>query len=287
MVTKDHPELSITKQCELLGVSRSTYYHEPRGESAYNQELMQKIDRQYMKTPFYGSRQMKRHLVNQGYRVGRGRVRRLMQKMGIEAVYQKPRTSRPNPDHKVYPYLLRGLDIHEPNQAWCSDITYIPMKRGFLYLVSIMDWHSRAVLSYRLSNRLDADFCVSALEEALRNYGVPEFFNTDQGAQFTSRAFIETLEMSGTRISMDGKGRWMDNVFIERLWRSCKYECVYLQEFETVSQAKNAISGWISFYNWDRPHSVFDGRRPMEVYLKNAPEGFGHSQSPLPNQHAA
>jgi putative transposase len=287
MVTKDHPELSITKQCELLNVSRSTYYHQPKGESGYNLELMQEIDRQYMETPFYGSRQMKRHLANLGYRVSRSRVRRLTKKMGIEAVYQKPRTSRPNPDHKVYPYLLRGLDIYEPNRAWCADITYIPMKRGFLYLVAIMDWHSRAVLSYRLSNRLDADFCVSALEEALWNYGVPEFFNTDQGAQFTSRAFIETLEMSGTKISMDGKGRWMDNVFIERLWRSCKYECVYLQEFETVSQAKNAISNWISFYNWARPHSVFDGMRPMEVYLANAPEGFGHAQSPLPNKQAA
>jgi len=287
IVDEKHPKLSIGRQCALLGIARSTYYRNPCEESEFNLELMRKIDEQYLKTPFYGSRQMKRHLVNLGYDVGRRRVKRLMRKMGMEAIYRKPRTSRPNPEHKVYPYLLRDIEIDKPNQAWCADITYIPMRRGYLYLVAVMDWHSRAVLSWRLSNSLESGFCVAALEEALFEYGVPEIFNTDQGSQFTSKEFIGTLEMAGARISMDGKGRWMDNVFIERLWRSLKWECAYLNEFETVRQAKMKLAEWFDFYNWDRPHSAFDGKRPIEIYCKYKSGGVGHAPRRLADLKAA
>lgn len=231
-----------------------------------NLGLMRLIDAQFLETPFYGSRQMRLHFKNQGILVGRGRVRRLMRKMGLTAIYQKPRTSAPHPEHRIYPYLLGGLRINRPNHVWCADITYVPMKRGFLYLVAIMDWHSRAVLSWRLSNTMDADFCVAALEEALNRYGVPEIFNTDQGAQFTSQEFTQALKNAGVAISMDGKGRWMDNVFIERLWRSVKWECLYLRELETGSQARRALEHWFHFYNEQRPHTAFDGQRPMDVY---------------------
>lgn len=189
-----------------------------------------------------------------------------MRRMGLMAIYQKPRTSQPQPGHKIYPYLLRGLAIKRPDQVWCADITYVRMKRGFLYLVAVMDWHSRAVLSWRLSNTMDADFCVAALEEAMNRYGVPEIFNTDQGSQFTSLEFTQALKDAGVAISMDGKGRWMDNVFIERLWRSVKWECVYLRELETGSQARQALGDWFRFYNEQRPHTAFDGHRPMDVY---------------------
>jgi putative transposase len=245
MVDPKYPRLSIARQCALVLISRSSFYYEGKGESALNLALMRLIDEQFLETPWYGSRQMARHLRRQGYCVGRKRVRRLMRLMGLQAVYQAPRTSDPHPAHRVYPYLLRGLDIDRPNQVWCTDITYIPMRRGFLYLVAIMDWASRKVLAWRLSNTMDVDFCVEALEEALVRYGKPAIFNT---------------------ISMDGKGRWMDNVMIERLWRSLKYECVYLQAFETGSQAKAGIGSWIDYYNRLRPHSVFDGRTPEEVY---------------------
>ena len=196
-----------------------------------------------------------------------------MRKMGLMAIYQKPRTSQPHPEHKIYPYLLRGLAIKRPDQVWCADITYIRMRRGFLYLVAIMDWHSRAVLSWRLSNTLDANFCVAALEEAMSRYGMPEIFNTDQGSQFTGQDFTQALKDAGVAISMDGKGRWMDNVFIERLWRSVKCECVSLREFETGSQARQALGNWFRFYNEQRPHTAFDGCRPMDVYWD------GHSAS--------
>ena len=238
-----------------------------------NLDLMRRIDEQFLETPFYGSRQMQRHLRHQGIMVGRGRVRRLMRRMGLMAIYQKPRTSVPHPEHKIYPYLLRGITIKRPDQVWCADITYIRMRRGFLYLVAIMDWHSRAVLSWRLSNTLEADFCVAALEEAMNRYGVPEIFNTDQGSQFTGQDFTQALKDAGVAISMDGKGRWMDNVFIERLWRSVKWECVYLREFETGSQARQALGNWFRFYNEQRPHTAFDGRHPMDVYWE------GHSAS--------
>ena len=266
MVETDHPRLSITRQCQVLGLARSTWYHRPQGEKAVNLDLMRLIDAQFLETPFYGSRQMQRHLKNQGVVVGRTRVRRLMRKMGLMAIYQKPRTSVPHPEHRIYPYLLRGLRIDHPDQVWCADITYVPMKRGFLYLVAIMDWHSRAVLSWRLSNTMDAAFCVDALEEAMNRYGVPGIFNTDQGSQFTGLEFTQTLKEAGASISMDGKGRWMDNVFIERLWRSVKWECIYLRELETGSQAREALDDWFRFYNEQRPHTAFDGRRPMEVY---------------------
>ncbi len=269
MVETDHPRLSITRQCALVGMARSSYYYTGRGESALNLKLMRLIDQQFLRTPWYGSRQMARHLRRQDHVVGRKRVRRLMRQMELVPIYQAPRTSRPHPEHRVYPYLLRHRKIDRPNQVWCADITYIPMRRGFLYLVVIMDWSTRAVLSWRLSNTMDPGFCVEALEDALLRYGKPEIFNTDQGSQFTSDDFTHALKDAGIQISMDGRGRWMDNVFIERLWRSLKYECVYLHEFETGNQAKEAIGIWIRYYNEQRPHSHFDGdRTPMEVYTE-------------------
>ena len=266
LVSVEHPRLSVVRQCELVDISRSSYYHVPNGESVFNLELMHKIDRQFLETPFYGSRQMARHLRRQGYAVGRTRVRRLMRRMGLQAIYQKPRTSIPNTQHRVYPYLLRGLSIDRANQVWCADITYIPMRRGFLYLVAVMDWHTRAVLSWRLSNSMDSAFCVEVLTEALSRYGKPQIFNTDQGSQFTSEEFTDTLRGAGIRISMDGKGRWMDNVFIERLWRSLKYECVYLREFESGFDAQRQIGRWMDYYNTDRPHSSLVDKTPMEAY---------------------
>jgi len=258
--------LPVSRQCEIVGISRSSYYYRGTEENPFNLELMRLLDEQYLKTPWYGSRQMTRHLRRQGHGVNRKRIKRLMQKMGIEAVYQRPRTSIPHPEHRIFPYLLRGMAIDRPNQVWCSDITYLPMRQGFLYLVAIMDWHSRKVLSWRLSNTLDVSFCVEALEEALGKYGTPDIFNTDQGSQFTSLEFTDTLKNADIKISMDGKGRWMDNVFIERLWRSLKYECIYLQAFETGTELSNALGIWINYYNAERPHSSLDDMTPDEVY---------------------
>ena len=266
MIVKNADSLSISKQCNLLSLSRSTVYYEPQGESELNLKLMSLIDTQFLETPYYGSRQMARYLRREGYCVGRHRVRRLMRLMSIEAVYQKPNTSKPHPLHKKYPYLLRGLAILKPNQVWCTDISYISIKRGFMYLVAIMDWHSRKVLSWRLSNTMDTQFCIDALKQALSVYGKPEIFNSDQGSQFTSLDFTEVLLENKIKISMDGKGRWMDNVFIERLWRSLKYECVYLNAFENAKQAKLKIREWIKHYNHERPHSTFDGSTPAEIY---------------------
>ena len=266
MIEKAHPRLSLVRQCELVGIARSSYYYEPKPESAFNLELMRLIDAQYLKTPWYGSRQMTRHLRRQGHRVNRKRIRRLMRRMGLEAVAPGPNTSRRHPRHAVYPYLLREVTITRPDQAWCADVTYIPMAHGFLYLVAIMDWHSRRVLSWRLSNTLDADFCVEALQEALARFGAPGIFNTDQGSQFTSSVWIDELRAHNIRISMDGKGRWMDNVFVERLWRSLKYECVYLQAFDNLKDAKEKIGDWIKYYNLERPHSSLDGQTPAEVH---------------------
>ena len=248
---------------------------------------MRLIDAQFLETPWYGSRQMARHLRRLGYTVGRKRVRRLMRLMGLQAIYQAPRTSDPHPDHRIYPYLLRGLEIERANQVWCTDITYIPMRRGFLYLVAIMDWWSRKVLAWRLSNTMDVDSCVEALEAALARHGKPEIFNTDQGGQFTSLAFTQVLKDAGVKISMDGKGRWMDNVFIERLWRSLKYECVYLQAFETGSEARAGIGRWIDYYNTSRPHSAFDGRTPEEVYTGRDAPSPGHAPEMAPEALAA
>ena len=235
---------------------------------------MRLIDEQFMETPYYGARQMTRHLRREGYRVNRKRIGRLMRNMGLSAIYQKPNTSKPHPEHKIYPYLLRGMAINKPNQVWCTDITYIPMRRGFLYLVAIMDWASRKVLSWRLSNTLDADFCVYALEEAIKHYGTPEIFNTDQGSQFTSDAFTSVLKNANIRISMDGKGRWMDNVMIERLWRSLKYECIYLHAFETGSDVRQGVSRWINHYNVRRPHSKLDDKTPNEAYWQKPRPGY-------------
>jgi putative transposase len=266
MIDPDHQRLSIRRQCELVSISRASFYRQPAGETPENLELMRIIDEAFMETPWYGSRQMARHLRRQGWCVGRKRVRRLMRKIGLSPIYQVPKTSEPHPQHRIYPYLLRHLSIERPDQVWCADVTYIPMRRGFLYLVAIMDWFSRKVLAWRLSNTMDADFCVAALEEAIACHGRPDIFNTDQGSQFTSFAFTTTLKDAGIRISMDGRGRWMDNVFIERLWRSRKYECVFLSAFETGSEARAGIGSWIDYYNRRRPHSSFDGRTPDEVY---------------------
>jgi len=266
MVDPSHPGLSIVRQCDLISIARSSFYYTGKGESLLNLALMRKIDEQFLLTPWYGSRQMARCLRRQGHNLGRKRVRRLMREMGLSAVYQAPRTSVPHPEHRIYPYLLGNLTINRPNQVWCADITYIPMRRGFLYLVAIMDWMTRTVLSWRLSNTMDPSFCVEALEEALVAYGRPEIFNTDQGSQFTSDDFTKVLKEASIKISMDGKGRWMDNIFIERLWRSLKYECVYLRDFETGFTARQEIGNWIKYYNEERPHSAFDDKTPLEVY---------------------
>ena len=266
MIEPEHPQLSIVRQCELVSISRSGFYHRPAGETALNLELMRLIDAQFLKTPWYGSRQMASHLRREGYKVGRKRLRRLMAKMGLVPIYQRPRTTVPHPEHRIYPYLLREMAITRSNQVWCTDITYIPMRRGFLYLVAVMDWATRKVLSWRVSNTMDVEFCVAALEEALARFGRPEIFNTDQGSQFTSPRFTGVLHAAGVRISMDGRGRWMDNVFIERLWRSLKYECVYLHAFETGSELRAGLSRWITYYNARRPHSTLAGRTPDEAY---------------------
>ena len=278
MVEASHQHLSIVRQCELLEISRSGRYYRPVGESEPTLALMRLIDEAFLECPYYGSRQMMRHLYQLGRRVGRSRVARLMRKMGLRAIYQKPNTSAPHPEHRVYPYLLRNLAIVRPNQVWCSDITYIPMRRGFLYLVAIMDWHSRRVLAWRLSNTMDVTFCTEALEEALARHGKPEIFNTDQGSQFTSLSFTQVLMDAGIRISMDGRGRWMDNVFIERLWRSLKYECVYLHAFETGLALHAGLLRWIGHYNTRRPHSSLAGRTPDEAYKEIG--------LPLPPEHA-
>ena len=266
LVEADHPRLSITRQCELVSISRSSYYGPAKGEPVENLELMRLIDGPFLETPWYGSRQMTRHLRRHGHQVNRQRVRRLMVKMGLQAVYQRPKTTVPHPEHKIWPYLLRDLAINRPDQVWCSDITYIPMRRGFLYLVAVMDWATRKVLSWRLSNTMDVTFCIEAVEEAMTRYGRPDILNTDQGSQFTSPRLTSLLTAAGIRVSMDGRGRWMDNVFIERLWRSMKYECVHLHAFETGSEARAGIGRWIDYYNTERPHSALGGRTPTEAY---------------------
>jgi putative transposase len=265
-VDRQHPSLSVLRQCSLLSISHSSVYYQPIPASQENLALLRLIDQQYLERPFYGSRWMTAWLRNQGYRVNRKRVRRLMGIMGLRAIYRCPRTSQPAPGHQVYPYLLRDVAITQPNQVWSADITYIPMARGFLYLVAIMDWYSRYVLSWRLSNTLEGDFCIEALEEALRN-GQPEIFNTDQGAQFTSQAFTSLLEQHGIKVSMDGKGRYTDNLFIERLWRSLKYEEVYLKAYAGGKEARAGIGGYFDFYNLERPHQALGYQTPAEVFI--------------------
>ena len=266
MIDPAHPHLSVVRQCALVSIGRSTFYRAPTPDTAENLALMRLLDEQFLETPWYGSRQMVRHLRRLGHMVGRKRVRRLMARMGLVPIYQRPRTTVPHPEHRIFPYLLRNLVVDRPNQVWCADITYIPMRRGFLYLVAVMDWATRRVLSWRLSNTMDVDFCIAALEEALAKFGRPEIFNSDQGSQFTSPRFTEVLTDAGVRISMDGRGRWMDNVFIERLWRSLKYECVYLHAFETGSELRAKLTGWIGYYNGRRPHSALGGETPDEAY---------------------
>ena len=266
MIEPEHPRLSVVRQCELVSIGRSGFYHRPADGTPLNLELIRLIDAQFLETPWYGSRQMARHLRREGHAVGRKRVRRLMAKMGLAPIYQRPRTTVPHPEHRVYPYLLRDVVVDRPNQVWCADLTYIPMRRGFLYLVAVMDWATRKVLAWRVSNTMDVEFCLEALEEALARFGRPEIFNTDQGSQFTSPRFTAVLREASVRVSMDGRGRWMDNVFIERLWRSLKYECVYLHAFETGSELRAGLATWIGYYNVARPHSALAGCTPDEAY---------------------
>ena len=265
MLDRDATGLSVRRQCALLGLARSSVYRAARPPDPGDLVPMQRIDELYLEMPFYGSRRMALALRAEGHAVNRKRVQRLMRLMGLEAMVPRPGTSRPAPRHKVYPYLLRGLAITRPNQEWAADITYIPMARGFLYLVAIMDWASRAVLAWRLSNTLDTPFCLDALEEALVRHGRPEIFNTDQGAQFTSAAFTGRLDEAGIAISMDGRGRWLDNVFVERLWRSLKYEEVHLKAYADGREARAGIGAWIEFYNERRPHQALRNRTPMQA----------------------
>ena len=266
LVDRADPALSIVAQCRLLKVARSTLYHRPAPVSADDLAVMRRIDELHLAWPFYGSRRMAAVLRREGWAVNRKRAKRLMRVMAIEAIYQKPNTSKGHPDHKVYPYLLRGLTIDRPNQVWCADITYIPMAKGFVYLVAVMDWFSRRVLSWRLSITMETDFCVEALREATEMYGPPEIFNTDQGVQFTSAAFVDELASRGVRISMDGKGRYLDNIFIERLWRSLKYEDVYIKAYGSVTEARRSLGEWLAFYNDVRPHQSLGYRTPREIF---------------------
>jgi len=266
MINFQDSKVSVSRQCRLLDLSRSSVYYKPVEIAPQDLALMRLIDEQYLRTPFYGSRSMTRHLRRLGYRVNRKRVQRLMRLMGLEAIYPKPKTSQPHPEHKIYPYLLRDLVIDHPNQVWAADITYIPMARGFMFLVAVMDWYSRKVLSFKLSNTLDTDFCLEAVKEAIRVYGPPEIFNTDQGTQFTSRAFTGLLEQHQIRISMDGRGRVQDNIFIERLWWTTKYQYLYLRSFDNGSALRVGLEEWFQFYNQERPHQTFDILTPDEVY---------------------
>ena len=259
-------DLPITRQCQLLKLNRSTVYYQSKNVSEEDLKLMRRIDEMHLKRPFYGSRRIRDWLWEEGHDINRKRVQRLMRQMGIVALYPKAKTSKPGKGHKIYPYLLRNLVIDRPNQVWAADISYLPMAKGFVYLVAIMDWHSRRVLSWRLSNSMDSDFCVDALEDALARYGRPEIFNTDQGAQFTSEAFTGTLKTANVAISMDGKGRWMDNVFVERLWRSVKYEEVYLKAYESIAEARAGIGTYLEFYNSERRHQGLNRQTPDQVY---------------------
>lgn len=269
MIESDHPTLSISRQCELVGLSRSAYYYEAVLESEENLLLMRLIDEQYLKTPFYGSRKMTQHLCGLSYGVNRKRVQRLMRIMGLEAIFPSPRTSQSHPEHRVYPYLLRGLEITQPMQVWSTDITYVPMPRGFMYLVAVLDWYSRYVLAWELSNTLDVSFCLEALERAFTE-GKPDIFNTDQGAQFTSPRFTSELEQAGVRISMDGRGRALDNVFVERLWRSVKYEDLYLKAYEDGRALYEGLDAYFQFYNHERFHQSLNYLTPAQVHYGTA-----------------
>ena len=272
MIDRAH-ELSVTKQAKAVGIARSTVYYLPRPVSPEDLALMKQIDKLHTEFPFAGSRMLRRLLAAEGSKVGRRHVKTLMQRMGVEAVYRKPRTTKPEPGHKIYPYLLRGIDVMKPNQVWAMDITYIPMARGFVYLAAVLDWFSRRVLSWRVSITMEADFCIAALEEALAKHDKPEIFNTDQGSQFTGSAFTDVLINNDIKISMDGKGAWRDNVFVERLWKSVKYEVVYLHAYDSVSEARTGIGRYLDLYNRRRPHSSLDDQTPDQAY-------FGHTNTP-------
>ena len=265
-------ELPITQQCSLLNLSRSGVYYQPKPIKQKDLKLMRQIDEIHLSWPFYGSRKIRDELWDRGYDVGRDRVRRLMRLMGIETLYSKPRTSKAHPGHKKYPYLLREISITRPNHVWAADITYIPMPKGFCYLVAIIDWASRMVLAWRLSTTLDSAFCVDALQDAIATYGCPEIFNTDQGSQFTSEGFTECLRSSGIAISMDGKGRWQDNVFIERLWRSVKYEDIYLKAYSSMMEVRKGLAEYFRFYNQKRWNQTLDRKTPAMVYFNRKPQ---------------
>lgn len=274
LVDRADPVLSTVEQCRKLKVARSTLYYRPAPVRADDLAVMRRMDEVHLAWPFYGSRRMAAVLRRDGWSVNRKRAKRLMRVMGLEAIYQKPNTSRSHPGHKVYPYLLRGLAIERPNQVWCADITYIPMAKGFVYLVAVMDWFSRRVLAWRVSITMDTAFCVEALQEAMARHGQPEIFNTDQGVQFTSADFIDELATRGVRISMDGKGRYLDNIFIERLWRSLKYEEVYIKAYGSVAAARVGLGMWLAFYNDERPHQALGYRTPREVFAAWPASGY-------------
>ena len=266
MISANDPKLSIAQQCKLLSVNRSVFYYKPKPITAEQLEIMRLIDEEYLKHPESGSRTLRNYLRRLGYKINRKKVQRLMRLMGLEAIYPKPHTSRPHPDHKVYPYLLKNLEINRPNQVWAADITYIPMQRGYMYLVAVIDWHSRKILSWKLSNTMDSDFCLDALSEALLRYGKPEIFNTDQGAQFTSEAFTSLLKSNGITISMDGRGRAQDNIFIERFWWTLKYHYIYLRTFANGTSLRLGLKQWIKRYNKERSHQGLNNLTPDEVY---------------------
>ncbi len=265
MIDVQHPELSIRRQCALVGLNRATFYWEPAGESALNLALMRLIDAQYTRTPFYGYRKLTVYLRAQGQAVNPKRVARLMRQMGLHAVYPRPRTSLPDQQHRKYPYLLRGLEIWRPNQVWSTDITYVPLPRGFVYLVAVIDWYSRFVLSWQLSNTLDGAFCLDALHQALE-HGQPEIFNTDQGAQFTAHAFTGALEAAGIRVSMAGRGRAFDNIFVERLWRTVKYEDIYIRDYPSLPALTSGLAAYFYFYNYERYHQSLNYAVPAAVH---------------------
>jgi len=265
LVEPDHPDLSVRRQCELLGLCRASLYYEPAAETAANLRLMRRIDQEYTAHPFLGSRRLTQWLVEQGEAVNRKRVQRLMRLMGLEAIYPKPKLSAAGRGHRIYPYLLRDVRIERPDQVWSTDITYVPLARGFMYLAAILDWYSRYVIAWRLSNTLDGSFCLEMLEEALRQ-GRPEVFNTDQGTQFTARAWTGRLEAAGIAVSMDGKGRCLDNVFVERLWRTVKYEDIYLWRYEDVPHLQRGLGRYFPYYNEGRPHQALDYQTPAVVY---------------------
>jgi putative transposase len=270
MIDRSH-HLPLARQARELGISRGSLYYQPRSVSADDLALMRRMDELHLDFPFAGSRMLRDLLVGEGFKAGRLHVATLMKRMGIEAIYRKPNTSKPAPGHRIYPYLLRKLPVTRPNHVWAMDITYVPMARGFVYLAAVIDWFSRRVLSWRLSITMEAAFCIEALDEALARYGRPEIFNTDQGSQFTSHDFTSVLRRNDIAISMDGRGSWRDNVFIERLWRSIKYEEVYLKAYATVSEARASIGRYLSFYNGRRPHSALDRKTPDQAYFAQLP----------------